>query len=38
MILNVISIENSAELLGKLSKNWEVLARRNQTDNWSFPI
>ena len=34
----VKSIEYSSELLRKISKIWEVLVRRNYTDNSSFPI
>ena len=34
----VKSIEYSSELLRKISKICEVLARRNYTDNSSFPI
>ena len=34
----VKSIEYSSELLRKISKIVEVLARRNYTDNSSFPL
>ena len=36
--LMILTLEYSQEYLRKISKNWEILARRNWTDNSSYPI
>ena len=36
--MHVISMESGSDLLIKISKNWEVMARQNKTNNSSFPI